>query len=106
MSTPQPYTATFRVEFPRAGRARDLATTVDLDIDPAHQDPDDIMPALHSAVSSWLVQAAPGMAGQDLQIIQERVDPPAGFMRINDGLYGGGTWEQIDTTPITTQETQ
>lgn len=106
MGTRTPYTATFHIEFPRAGRVRNLAGTVALVIDPASQDPDDIMPALHQEIGRWLVTRAPGMVGQDLQLIQERVDPPAGFMRLNDGLYGGGTWAQTSTTPITpTQET-
>ncbi|MBK4119699.1 hypothetical protein [Kocuria rhizophila] len=106
MGARQPYRATFRIEFPRAGRVRNLAGSVAVVIDPARQDPDDIMPALHQAIGSWLVSEAPGMRGQDLELIQEHVDPPAGFMRLNGGLYGGGTWAQTSTTPITpTQET-
>lgn len=106
MRTRQPYTATFRVHFHRAGHVRDIACEVDLDINPSLADPDDVMPALHTAVAPWLIQQAPGMRGQDLELVQERVDPPAGFMRINGGLYGGGTWEQISATPTTpTQET-
>ncbi|WP_431695563.1 hypothetical protein [Kocuria rhizophila] len=106
MGARQPYTATFRVEFPRAGRVRNLRCEIDLDIDPRTADPDDIMPALHQAIGSWLVSEAPGLRGQDLELIQEHVDPPSGFMRLNGGLYGGGTWAQTSTTPITpTQET-
>lgn len=104
MGARQPYRATFRIEFPRAGRMRNLAGTVDLVIDPAHQDPDDVMPALHQEIGRWLVAQAPGMVGQDLQLVQEQVDPPAGFMRLNDGFYGGGTWEQTATRPLTTPE--
>lgn len=101
MSTREPYKATFAVHVPRAGRVRDLRCEIDLDLGPGATDPDDVMPALHAAIGSWLVGEAPGMRGQDLQLIQEHVDPPSGFMRLNDGLYGGGTWEQIRTTPTT-----
>lgn len=104
MGTRTPYTATFHIEFPRAGRVRNLAGSVDVVIDPARQDPDDIMPALHQEIGRWLVTRAPGMVGQDLQLIQERVDPPAGFMRLNDGLYGGVTWAQTATRPLATPE--
>lgn len=104
MGARTPYTATFTVRFPRAGRMRNLACTVELDINPARADPSDVMPALHAAVGPWLIQHAPGMTGQDLEFVQERVDPPAGFMRLNGGLYGGGTWEQTATRPLTTPE--
>lgn len=100
----QPYTAMFAVEFPRAGRTRGVAFEVAIEIDPAAGDPDDVMPALHEAIGARLIQEVPGMLGQDLALIQERVDPPSGFMRINDGFYGGGTWTQITTTPHTTEE--
>ena len=100
MNTSQhPHTATFAVRCPRVGWTRDVAFNVALEVDPSAGDPDDIMPALHEAIGSQLIQEAPGMRGQDLTLIQEHVDPPAGFMRINDGLYGGGTWEQISVAP-------
>ena len=105
MSTPQqPFTATFAVHFPRAGRTRDVAFDVVIEIDPSAGDPDDVMPALHEAIGARLIEHVPGMRGQDLALVQERVDPPSGFMRINDGFYGGGTWKQTSTTPSTNKE--
>lgn len=106
MGTRQPYTATYAVHFDRAGRARNLACTLSIEVDPSRQDPDDVMPALHRKIGRWLIAQAPGMTGQDLELLQEHCDPPSGYAQLNAGRSGSGTWAQTSTTPITpTQET-
>ena len=93
-------TIRFRVWAHRAGRVRDIAEYLDVQV----TDMQDVMPALHKALGLWLVESVPGVSGQDLTLWQHQHDPAAGLFKITDGIHGGGTWTQVPDpeTEITT----